>query len=559
MYCAACGEPTTSDPCGACRGPALLDGRYHLDAIVGTGAMGTTWRATSIIDASSGDGAVVAIKEMPLRRMNSDKAIELVGRESRVLRELQHPAIPMYWEELIVGTGRNRTLYLVQEFIDGRTLADELKEVRYTERQVLDIIAELLGVLRYLHGLRPPVVHRDIKPGNVMRRSDGSLALIDFGAVRDVMKGELGGSTVAGTFGYMAPEQFQGDAWPVTDVYGVGALAVALLTRREPQTMSDWAGKVKWDSFTSASPAVRSLIHDLMRPDPRDRIQTVDAALRRIEQVTSVLERELDWLPEVPRRVSTARVPPMPPMPPLIPERVAEAPMRPTLQVALAKVRETRESSATRVHPIWAKVDVRDTRSDLLDPEYLGFVQRGELVVGRARAWLARNTLSAETVGALSGLVLALVAIVGFAAVCLLPLTVFQPRGGVDVAAASAMVTPVEKTTLIPVIRQPAPPAAHTSGLFATDPGVRQCVATWRRDLVVPEADGTLRVVVDDTTFGPGTVRVGVPDGIPDRDVLQGCLDGAVAEESLRGGLVALGSAVYEVPILDVGTWVVTE
>jgi hypothetical protein len=80
------------------------------------------------------------------------------------------------------------------------------------------------------------VIHRDIKPGNIIRRPDGSFCLVDFGSVRDGLRPE-GGSTVVGTFGYMAPEQFQGRALPATDVYAVGALLLALITGKSPEEL----------------------------------------------------------------------------------------------------------------------------------------------------------------------------------------------------------------------------------------------------------------------------------------------------------------------------------
>jgi serine/threonine protein kinase len=96
------------------------------------------------------------------------------------------------------------------------------------------LLADLGEVLDYLHGRAPPIIHRDIKPGNVIRRLDAGFSLVDFGSVRDSLKPE-GGSTVVGTFGYMAPEQFQGRALPQSDVYALGATALTLLTGREPE------------------------------------------------------------------------------------------------------------------------------------------------------------------------------------------------------------------------------------------------------------------------------------------------------------------------------------
>src|SRR5688572_5683118 len=136
--------------------------------------------------------------------------------------------------------------------------------------------------LGYLHGHAPPVVHRDIKPGNVILRPDGSFCLVDFGSVRDRLKPE-GGSTVVGTFGFMAPEQFQGRAAPGSDVYAVAATALSLLTGSEPEDLPhkglalDVEGALRGQVDARVIAALRSML----QPDPDQRANSVEGALRQ--------------------------------------------------------------------------------------------------------------------------------------------------------------------------------------------------------------------------------------------------------------------------------------
>ncbi|MBW1880139.1 MAG: serine/threonine protein kinase, partial [Deltaproteobacteria bacterium] len=279
MICAACGELTPQAPCTTCGDAPLLDQRYCLEEVLGQGPQGTTYRATSMAD-----GSAVVVKELRVQAHLADKRRELFVREAHVLRQLDHPAIPRYIDDFEVRSGRWRTLCLVQAFIEGASLASIALDHRYEQDEVLEITAALLDILTYLHELSPPVVHRDIKPSNVIRRSDGGLSLVDFGAVRDALKDpDLGGSTVAGTFGYMAPEQFAGDASPRTDLYGVGALAVALLTRREPHTLLDLRNRMDWEVHATPHPALAVVLHRLLAPDPEARPESARLAQSEVK------------------------------------------------------------------------------------------------------------------------------------------------------------------------------------------------------------------------------------------------------------------------------------
>ncbi|MCA9572429.1 MAG: serine/threonine protein kinase, partial [Myxococcales bacterium] len=267
MECARCGEATVDTPCRVCGEDPRLDGRYRLLEPIGRGASGNTWRARD-----ERTGQVVAIKEMLLSRASSAKTRELWEREVRVLQQLDHPQIPRYVDSFEAGRGRTRSLCLVQELVEGRTLEEEMRRRRYSEDDALAVARGLAPVLDYLHGLQPPVVHRDLKPSNVIRARDGRLVLIDFGAVRDALAdAQLGGSTVAGTFGYMAPEQFRGDAGPATDAYALGGLLVTLLTRMPPHRLLDPRGHLVWQPHCRVSPATAHLVDSLLQADPADR------------------------------------------------------------------------------------------------------------------------------------------------------------------------------------------------------------------------------------------------------------------------------------------------
>jgi serine/threonine protein kinase len=206
----------------------LRDGRFVVLAAIGEGSQGRTFDGFDRLE-----GRAVAIKRFDVRGAHSWKDVDLAEREARVLQSLSHPKLPRYVDRFEEGGA----LYLVMEKIEGESLAAlRARGATLATDDVLRLLQDAGEVLDYLHGRAPPVIHRDLKPGNVIRRPDGSFAFVDFGAVRDKLRPE-GGSTVVGTFGYMAPEQFQGRALPASDVYAMGATALAMLTGRQPEDL----------------------------------------------------------------------------------------------------------------------------------------------------------------------------------------------------------------------------------------------------------------------------------------------------------------------------------
>jgi serine/threonine protein kinase len=262
--------------------PAQKRERYRLQQPLGRGGQGHTYRAEDTYasgirrtrtEDTRTDGAV-AVKVIELRGADSWKPFDLFERECRTLRSLDHPGIPRFLDTFAEEElGR---YYLVMELVEGRSLGELLADGQLlSEAQLWNILHQALEILSYLHGRHPPVIHRDIKPANLIRRPDGRLALVDFGGVRVALR-EEGGSTVVGTFGYLAPEQLHGEATPATDIYSLGATLATLATGVEADKLPRRGLKVDLDNVMPPS-ALRDLLSRMLEPDPDNRLASVSA------------------------------------------------------------------------------------------------------------------------------------------------------------------------------------------------------------------------------------------------------------------------------------------
>jgi serine/threonine protein kinase len=258
---------------------SMIAARYQLAELLGSGGSGSTYRATRI-----SDGAEVAIKILSLRHLNDWKQLELFEREAKVLSQLNHPQIPQYLEYFHVDTPSNRAFYIVQQLAPGKPLTDWVQSGwRGTETDVRDIASQLLEILKYLHQQSPPLIHRDIKPHNIIRNNDGQVFLVDFGAVQNVYHNTLmKGSTVAGTYGYMAPEQFRGMAVPASDLYGLGATLLYLLTHRSPADLPQERLKISFRDHVNIANHFADWLEMLLEPDTADRFDTASVALQAL-------------------------------------------------------------------------------------------------------------------------------------------------------------------------------------------------------------------------------------------------------------------------------------
>lgn len=285
----------------------IVAGRYRLEHKLGEGGFGSTWAATEVDTEQR-----VALKQLDVRRAKDWKSLELFEREAHVLRGLSHPAIPRYFDSFEAPNedgSEDVCFYLAQALAPGKALIAWITEDgwRPGNIELFALADRLLDVLVYLHELHPPVVHRDIKPHNILRDAHGVISLVDFGSVKSSLDEDNGGgSTVVGTFGYMAPEQFRGHADPRTDLYGLGATLLYVMTHREPSALP--TKKLAIDIravLPNEDEALLSWLEKLLEPDMDDRFQSARQARDALERISPGVHTSIDVLssPLAKRRV----------------------------------------------------------------------------------------------------------------------------------------------------------------------------------------------------------------------------------------------------------------
>jgi serine/threonine protein kinase, bacterial len=283
--------------CQACGSNLLLRDRYRVIQALGQGGFGATFLAK---DESLPGEPCCVIKQ--LRPTTSGAhllpmARELFEREARTLGKIgNHPQVPMllaYFED-------NQQFYLVQEYISGWTLQQEVrKSGPFSEAGVKQFLSEILPLLQYIHSQQ--VIHRDIKPANLIRREqDKKLVLIDFGAVKNQVNSTVNNSDqtaltnfAIGTPGFAPPEQMALRPVYASDIYAVGVTCIYLLTGKSPKDLdyNPATGEMIWRKYVQISPHFAEVLKKMLEASVRHRYQVSGDILRALD-----LEPYLDSL-----------------------------------------------------------------------------------------------------------------------------------------------------------------------------------------------------------------------------------------------------------------------
>lgn len=275
--------------CQNCGSKLVLRERYRALQKIGQGGFGRTFLAIDEDKPSKPSCVIKQFFPQDQGTNNAEKAAELFRQEAVRLDDLgKHPQIP----ELLAHFEQDNRQYLVQEFIDGRNLAEELaEEGAFNENQIRSLLFDLLPVLQFIHERQ--VIHRDIKPENIIRPGDSQLVLVDFGAAKFVT-GKITG-TVIGSAGYVAPEQSIGKAVFASDIYSLGITCIHLLTGVEPFDLYSFSeGAWVWRDFLTSpvSDNLGQILDKMLANALNQRYQSVAELLRDLQPQPTQLSAE---------------------------------------------------------------------------------------------------------------------------------------------------------------------------------------------------------------------------------------------------------------------------
>ncbi|MEJ2656447.1 MAG: protein kinase [Desulfobacterales bacterium] len=228
----------------------IIGGRYEKLDRLGIGSFGEVWKVRHIEEIPPS----IYVAKIPLSK-NFNAKIE---KESRILKRLSaHSCVPKFKE---IIEEKNKTI-LIQEFVIGKTLF-EVIERELSKKEVESIVVQLADVVSYAHDFE--IIHRDIKPGNVMVRPDGTITLLDFGVAKE-LKGKTFSETVTGSRPYMSPEQIMGKSQRRSDVWAIGVVMYVLYTGMFP--FYHEVEKILMDMILEVPPSPPSKFNEDLDPE----------------------------------------------------------------------------------------------------------------------------------------------------------------------------------------------------------------------------------------------------------------------------------------------------
>lgn len=263
-----------------------LDGRYLIQSLVGVGGMANVYRG---VDERTGNA--IAVKVLKEEFLDNEELVRRFKNESKAISILDHPNIVKVYDVSVT----DKLQYIVMEYVDGITLKEYLKQRggALTWKETVHFATQILGALQHAHS--KGIIHRDVKPQNIMLLADGSIKMMDFGIARfSRAQSQTVSDKAIGSVHYISPEQAKGDRTDArTDIYSVGVMLYEMLSGRLP---FDGDGAVsiaimqisdKAKPLAQVAPNVpeglRQITEKAMEKDPAKRYQSAQEMLEAIE------------------------------------------------------------------------------------------------------------------------------------------------------------------------------------------------------------------------------------------------------------------------------------
>ena len=275
-----------------------IAGHYHVIKELGRGGFGQTYVAEDLILPNKPYCVVkqfIPPRDIPPEAL--EQAKRSFEREAMVLHQLgqEHSQIP----RLLAYPEEQGQFFLIQEFIEGKDLSEEIKPgVKLSEEKVINILNEILKILAFVH--QKKVIHRDIKPSNIMRREkDGKLFLIDFGTVKQQVPTKMVNTCIVTTqgrsqsrfafqsYGYTPPEQIILEPKFASDFYALGMMAIFALTGIHPEQIpkDSITREIKWRDRVEVNSKLADFLDKMVRQNYRDRYPTAEEALKSLKEI----------------------------------------------------------------------------------------------------------------------------------------------------------------------------------------------------------------------------------------------------------------------------------
>jgi serine/threonine protein kinase len=265
----------------------ILGERYEVQQQLGKKSGRWTLLARDLTDES-----LVILKLIFIDEDLKSDDLKLFKREAETLQSLAHPSTPKYLGNFEIDLPMDgKALALVQSYIEGKSLSHYVQEGRnFSEREARQIAKEVLKILGYLHSRQPPIIHRDVKPSNILLvakpgQKSIQVCLVDFGSVKSFGSTETTSLTLVGTQGYMPPEQLGGRTIRSSDLYSLGVTLITAMSGLEPSQIPTKGMRLDFEQVMEVSPGFVEWLKRMTHPGLDRRFATAEESLDALTEL----------------------------------------------------------------------------------------------------------------------------------------------------------------------------------------------------------------------------------------------------------------------------------